>query len=200
MAANLNRDPDLEWLDHVQPIGLVVATSLLKELGLSPVRQSPIDTGAVAELLEVDASKPALRDPWAFAEEILGWESRHVAGAPGSPAIPDELFVSLPEHATTLKPTWAVAELGDGEQRWQLLVRVERPRGSIRMRAALSMAGRRRLISASSAFCVIRASSLVSWVTDKTLRLIYAPRGETSGHLTFPIRPLGTVAGSGEMV
>ena len=125
MATNLNRDPDLEWLDHVQPIGLVVATSLLKELGLSPVRQSPIDTGAVAELLEVDASKPALRDPWAFAEEILGWESRHVAGAPGSPAIPDELFVSLPEHATTLKPTWAVAELGDGEQRWQLLVRVE---------------------------------------------------------------------------
>jgi hypothetical protein len=32
-------------------------------------------------------------------------------------------------------------------------------------------------------------------VTDKALRLIYAPRGETSGHLTFPIRPLGTVAG-----
>jgi hypothetical protein len=32
-------------------------------------------------------------------------------------------------------------------------------------------------------------------VTDKALRLIYAPRGETSGHLTFPIRPLGTVSG-----
>jgi hypothetical protein len=27
------------------------------------------------------------------------------------------------------------------------------------------------------------------------LRLIYAPRGETSGHLTFPLRELGTVAG-----
>jgi hypothetical protein len=33
-------------------------------------------------------------------------------------------------------------------------------------------------------------------VTDKALRLIYAPRGETSGHLTFfPVRSLGTVAG-----
>jgi hypothetical protein len=39
MATNLNRDPDLEWLDHVQPVGLVVASSLLKELGLSPFRK-----------------------------------------------------------------------------------------------------------------------------------------------------------------
>ena len=32
-------------------------------------------------------------------------------------------------------------------------------------------------------------------ITDNALRLTYAPRGETSGHLTFPIRPLGTVSG-----
>ncbi|MEP7006545.1 MAG: hypothetical protein ABI810_11210 [Sphingomonas bacterium] len=32
-------------------------------------------------------------------------------------------------------------------------------------------------------------------ITDNALRLTYAPRGETSGHLTFPIRPLATVAG-----
>ena len=29
-------DPDLEWLDLVRPVGLVVAPSLLKELGLTP--------------------------------------------------------------------------------------------------------------------------------------------------------------------
>jgi hypothetical protein len=126
MATEINRDPDLEWLDHVQPVGLVVAPSLLKRLGLSPLRQTPIDTGAVAELLEQDTAKPALRDPWAFVEEVLGWEARHVAGAADGTPIPDEeLFVALPEHDTTLKPTWAVAELGEGEQRWQLLVRVE---------------------------------------------------------------------------
>ena len=85
MATDLNRDPDLEWLDHVQPVGLVVAPSLLKGLGLSPIRQSPIDTGAVAELIERDTSKPALRDPWAFVEQMLGWEARHVAGSAGRP-------------------------------------------------------------------------------------------------------------------
>ena len=162
MATNLNRDPDLEWLDHIQPVGLVVATSLLKELGLTPLRQSPIDTGAVAELLAPDTSKRALPDAWAFAEQILGWESRHVAGAPGGPPIPDDLLVSLPEHSTTLKPTWAVAELGDGEQRWQLLVRVEAADVDIRMRAAPLMAGKPRLTSGSSASCATLVSTPAS--------------------------------------
>ena len=194
MATNIYRDPDLEWLDHVQPVGLVVASSLLKELGLSPVRQTPIDTGEVAELLATDASKRALSDPWAFAEKILGWETRHVAGAPGGPPIPDDLLVSLPEHATTLKPTWAVAELGDGEQRWQLLVRVEAAgidpdaRGALDGWEATPHQRFERLLRDTG----VNAGLLI---TDTVVRLIYAPSGETSGHLTFPIRPLGTVAG-----
>jgi N-6 DNA Methylase len=195
MATDIKRDPDLEWLDHVQPVGLVVAPSLLKRLGLSPLRQSPIDTGAVAELIERDTLKPALRDPWAFVEQVLGWEARHVAGAPGGPLIPDEdLFVALPEHETTLKPTWAVAELGGGEQRWQLLVRVEAAgvapdkRGALDGWEATPHQRFERLLRDTDVYAGLL-------VTDKVLRLIYAPRGETSGHLTFPIRPLGTVAG-----
>ena len=66
-----------------------------ERLGLSPLRQTPIDTGPVSELLDPDTSKPALPDPWAFVEQVLGWEARHVAGAPGGPAIPDEICSSL---------------------------------------------------------------------------------------------------------
>ena len=33
----------------------------------------------------------------------------------------------LPEHGTTLRPTWAVAELGERDRPWQLLVRIEAP-------------------------------------------------------------------------
>jgi hypothetical protein len=195
MATDLNRDPDLEWLDHVQPVGLVVAPSLLKRLGLTPLRQTPIDTGAVTGLLDPDTSKPALRDPWVFVEQVLGWEARHVAGAPAGPAIPDEeLLVALPEHDTTLKPTWAVAELGEGEQRWQLLVRIEAAgvepdaRGALDGWEATPHQRFERLLRETGVFAGLL-------VTDKALRLIYAPRGETSGHLTFPIRPLGTVSG-----
>jgi hypothetical protein len=195
MATDLNRDPDLEWLDHVQPVGLVVASSLLKRLGLSPLRQTPIDTGAVSGLLDPDTSRPALRDPWAFVEQVLGWEARHVAGAPGGPAIPEEeLLVRLREHDTTLAPTWSVAELGEGEQRWQLLVRVEAggvdpdKRGALDGWEATPHQRFERLLRDTGVFAGLM-------VTDKALRLIYAPSGETSGHLTFPIRPVGTVAG-----
>ena len=59
MAIDINRDPDLEWLDHVPQVGLVVAPTLLKELGLIPSRQSAIETGEVAEIIGDDLATPA---------------------------------------------------------------------------------------------------------------------------------------------
>ena len=59
--------------------------------------------------------KPAFNNPWAFFEEVLGWEAQHVAGSPGGPKLPDDFHVRLPDHDTTLSPTWAVAELGGGD-------------------------------------------------------------------------------------
>jgi hypothetical protein len=127
MAAELKRDPDIEWLDHVRPVGLVVASVLLKELGLAPSRQTQTDTAIIVEHVGEDSSKPAFQNPWAFFEEVLGWKPQHVAGSPGGPVLPDDLHVRLPDHDTTLSPTWAVAELGANNKHWQLLVRIEGP-------------------------------------------------------------------------
>jgi hypothetical protein len=206
MAAEIYRDPDLEWLDHVPPVGLVVAPTLLKELGLLPLRQTPIDTGQVAEIIGPELSKPALTDPWAFFEHVLGWEARHVAGAPGGPAIPDELLVALPEHGTTLRPTWAVAELGDGDRRWQLLVRIEVPgvdpdaRNALDGWEATPHQRFERLLRDTGVFAGLliserdeRKDGEVRYYPE--FRLIFAPRGETSGHQSFPIRPMAMVAG-----
>jgi hypothetical protein len=194
MADILYRDPDLEWLDHVQPVGLVVAPSVLKELGLTPLHQSPVDTAEAAEHLSPDESGPALPDPWAFMEKMLGWNAAHVAGAPGGPELPDTLLVSLPEHATTLAPTWAVAELGQNGQPWQLLVRIEAASIEPDNRAQLDgweaspHQRLERLLRDTGVFAGLL-------ITDRELRLVYAPRGETSGYLSFPLRPLGMVAG-----
>jgi len=206
MAMEIYRDPDLEWLDHVPPVGLVVAPTLLKELGLPPLRQTPIDTGQVAEIIGSDLSKPALTDPWAFVEKVLGWEARHVAGAPGGPASPDELLVALPEHGTTLRPTWAVAELGDSDRRWQLLVRIEAPgvdpdaRNALDGWEATPHQRFERLLRDTGIFAGLliserdeRKDGEVRYYPE--FRLIYAPRGETSGHQSFPIRPMAMVAG-----
>ena len=60
--------------------------AVLKELGLSPRGRRQIDTAAVASAHRAGCrrSRPS-RDPWAFVETVLGWEARHVAGAPGGP-------------------------------------------------------------------------------------------------------------------
>ena len=188
------------------PVGLVVAPALLKELGLLPLRQTPIDTGQVGEIIGSDLSKPALLDPWVFVERVLGWEARYVAGAPEGPAIPDDLLVALPEHGTTLRPTWAVAELGEGDRRWQLLVRVEAPgvdpdaRNALDGWEATPHQRFERLLRDAGVF----AGLLISERDERRdgeiryypeFRLIYAPRGETSGHQDFPIRPMAMVAG-----
>ena len=194
MSEDINRDPDIEWLDHVRPVGLVIAPSLIKELGLAPTRQTAVDTAEAAEQIHLEGSGPALRDPWAFAQAILGWEARHVAGPPGETEIPVSLVVPLPEHNTSLQPSWAVRELGAGASEWQLLVRVEEAGVDPDQRAsqegweATPQQRFERLLRETGIFVGLM-------ITDNALRLTYAPRGETSGHLTFPIRPLATVAG-----
>ena len=89
MVAEINRDPALAWLDHVQPVGLVVAPLVLKDLGLVPTPQTLADTAVLAGLLNDKLETPALRDPWAVVQNVLGWESEHVVGSPGGPLVPE---------------------------------------------------------------------------------------------------------------
>jgi hypothetical protein len=206
MATDLKRDPDLEWIDFIRPIGLVVAPVLLKELGLAPSRQTQADSAVVAAHVADDSSKPAFNNPWGFFEEVLGWEAAHVAGSPGGPELPEEFYVRLPDHDTTLSPTWAVAELGGGDTAWQLLVRIEAPgidpdaRGALEGWEATPHQRFERLLRDSGVFAglLVTEKKEVKDGEDSytpELRLIYAPSGETSGHLTFPLRALATVAG-----
>jgi hypothetical protein len=186
-------DPDLEWLDLVKPrVGLVVAQSLLKELGLTPELQTRVDSAAVAELLRPeDEEGAALLNTWAFVEHILGWPKERVAGAPGGPVLPEDLCKVLPEYDTVLEPHWAVAGLDGG---WQLLVRVEMPgtkpdaRGALAGWEATPHQRFERLLREMKV-------PIGVLITDKELRLVYAPSRETSGWIAFPLRPLGTVAG-----
>ncbi len=206
MATEIKRDPDLEWIDYVRPVGLVVAPVLLKELGLAPSRQNQADTAVIAAHVGEDSSEPGFKHPWAFFEEVLGWEAPHVAGSPDGPELPDELHVRLPDHDTTLSPTWAVTELGAGNTPWQLLVRIEAPGIDPDARAALEgweatpHQRLERLLRETGIF----AGLLITEKNERKdgedhyapeLRLIYAPSGETSGHLTFPLHALATVAG-----
>src|SRR5262249_51798721 len=125
---------------------------------------------------------------------------------PGGPPLTDDLFIRLPEHDTTLGPTWAVEELEKGDRRWQLLVHIEPAgvdpdaRNSADGWEASPHQRFERLLRETGVFAGLIVSERNQPRDGQDnyqpeLRLIYAPRGETSGHLTFPLRALATVAG-----
>lgn len=188
-----NRDPNLEWLGYVQPVGLVLSPAVLDRYGLVPEEQTRADGEAVAACLAPEDEARALADPWIFFSRILGWREHQVAGLPNGKPLPDGLSVAIDEADTVLEPHWAVI---DPEGRPTLLVRIEEPgiapdqRGALSGWEATPHQRFERLLRENEAG--VRAGILL---TDNQLRLVYAPKGETSGWLSFPLRALATVAG-----
>jgi hypothetical protein len=115
-------DPNAEWIGNVQPVGLVLAATVLARHGLNPADQTRADSEAVRALLSANDEGPALPDPWTFFTQILDWRPKQVAGAPGGPPLPEELAVRVEESETNLTPHWAVT---DPDKGWQTLVRLE---------------------------------------------------------------------------
>ncbi|BBE73283.1 Eco57I restriction-modification methylase domain-containing protein [Oharaeibacter diazotrophicus] len=188
MAGN---DPNEEWLGHVQPVGLVVAPVVLKTYDLVPEPQTRTDTEAVRAHLTPGDAGPALADAFAFFADVLGWRPRQVAGSPGGAPIPDELILRIDESDVEIAPHWAVTNPAGG---FQILVRIEAPGVEPDQRKALDgweATPHQRL----ERLCKERQVRIGLLVTDAELRLVYAPRGETSGWLRFPLRSLGEVGG-----
>lgn len=184
-------DPNEEWLGHVQPVGLVVAPAVLRKYDLVPTDQTRLDSTAVTDVLAATDEGPALPDPWRVFSEILGWRPRQVAGSPGGDPVPDGLVLRIEESDTDIEPHWAVSDLAGG---WQILVRVEAPGVAPEARGAIEgweATPHQRL----ERLCKEKQVKIGILVTDNELRLIYAPRGETSGWLRFPLRSLKEVGG-----
>jgi hypothetical protein len=188
MALN---DLNAEWIGNVQPVGLVVAPTVLAGLGLNPAEQTRADSDAVRALLNGDDGGPVLHDPWAFFTQILGWRGKQVAGAPGGPPLPAMFSIRVEESDTELIPHWAVTA---PDNHWQILVRTEAPGVAPEARRALTgwEATPHQQLER-----LLRETDVPTGIliTDDELRLIHAPRGETSGWLKFPLRSLGDVGG-----
>jgi hypothetical protein len=198
------QDETAEWLNYLQPEGLVVGANVLREKGLGPIRQTPFDTDAAAQALGLpsdarreDDKQFALHDPWDFFETVLGWPKSLVAGSPGGPTVPDTLTVKVPEHETLLAPDMAVlwkdpAPEGVPVEALVMLAPNFDPDNRNQYASGEWEASPHQRLERLLRETNVGVGVLVA---RNVVRLVYAPRGETAGWLSWPLAPLGRVEG-----
>ena len=212
----------LEWLGFIQPNGLVVSAPALVKAGAVLNRQDAEGQNRLAACLrerELDPARgpePCLPDFREFAAAVLGWgfSPRGYAGTEEAP-IPSELAVSLPDYGETLRPRFAVRERdpGDGQPPWQLLVQVLDPGQDFDAPAATasgdggaggspgsgSGGGLRRLEASPHGRIerLLRGAGVSAGLlfNGVALRLVSAPRGESSGWMDFRVADMSRPAG-----
>ena len=184
----------LEWLGFVRPTGLVVAPSALVRAGAVLDRRDVDGQDqlkkclAAAETGAGGTGFPRFRD---FASNVLGWSFKPegYAGTAGE-KVPPQLEVVMPDGGGSVRPHYAVRKGRDSAE-WQLLVYVceggrDLDRGQARSAAPHETMER-----------LLRATDVPAGLlfTGEVVRLVSAPKGESSGWLDFRVADMVETAG-----
>jgi hypothetical protein len=189
-----------EWLGYLQPEGLVVAPATLVDAQTVLDDHAGVVAQATLRALAGDADaehEPCLDDFPRACVELLGWQPGDLAGAPGGPELPRGLEVALVEYGDVLAPTYAVPD-PERPGAWLMLVQVV-PRTLALDALPADPALHQRWHATPHARCerLLRETRVpIGLLCNGThLRLLHAPRAESTGHVTFPIAFLLTVEG-----
>jgi len=194
----------LEWLGFVQPTGLVVSAPAMVRAGAILNRNDQEGQRLLRAAVvgtEEDAGEdaaPRLADFSTFSKDVLGWRwsPKGYAGTKDAP-IPDELHVHLPDYDETLVPDFAVIERdpAEGKPGWQLLV-TELSTGQdldapVKGRGHLETSPHGRMER------LLRRTEVSAGLlfNGEVIRLISAPRGESSGWMDFRVADMVQTAG-----
>jgi hypothetical protein len=193
------RDPEtlahLEWLGYVQPVGLVVSVPALLAGGAHVNRNITPDQQRFLSILPRDNQGeivPEIRDFPEFACTVLGWDQADLISTDQL----ESLVVAV--YGELLQPTFAVKEFKpkDPTRPWLLLIQVL-PEGTA-FDALSEGDGRHWQATPHHKFeRLLRESEAPIGVlcNGTQVRIAYAPRGETSGYLTFTVSEMTSVAG-----
>lgn len=200
-------DPELlahqEWLGYLQPVGLVVAPAAMQDAGWVVTRSGSElierqeryreSLEALGSDEEADAEDRELG--FASIETLLvdhlGWSSDQVQS---NPNLIEGYTRELPELGETLQPSAVVpAAISEGVQ---LLVQElplltpldQKVTGGEHLWRASAQERFERLLRETG----VEAGLLFN---GRQLRLVVAPKGESSGHITFSLKDLAAVSG-----
>lgn len=199
------RDPEVqahqEWIGYVQPVGLVVSIPALLGAGAYINRNfGPLHRQFLSALPSNGDGQPIpeIHDFPEFARTVFGWANDDLYGAPGAPTVPESLEAPLPEYNETLLPTYALHEFQpkDSEHEWILLINVL-PKGSEFDTVAELDPHRWQATPQARFERLLRETRVPAGllVNESEIRLVYAPKGETSGYMTFKLKEMSQVAG-----
>lgn len=195
-------DPEIlrhkEWLGFLQPVGLVVSPPALVK-AQAVVNRNVIDLQQILQDIVSEGDNQTKGCSWIsdfseFAVEVLGWEPDDLESDPERLT---QLEVVLPEYGEVLTPSYAVSDPdGDG---WLMLVQVIPPGSDFdEVDPAVAQSTTRWHANPQAKFeRLLREKEIPIGLLDNgtDLRLVYAPRGESSRHLTFPIQAMCEVSG-----
>jgi hypothetical protein len=195
MAYDAILDFHQEWLGYARPQGLVVSLAALKSAQLS------VDRGLLPEvqrkLLAVlgEGETPEIPNFLVFASQFLEWPLDRLAGAPAGPALDAALTVNLTELNDSLQPSYALYDSTPGPRPLVLVKELAadvdpdfEPKEKSHGWQASAQARFERLLRETQVPIGILA-------TGRLIRLVYAPRGESSGHITFQVSQMVLTAG-----
>lgn len=201
-----------EWLGYLQPNGLVVSPQVLFD------QQVIIDRSTLAELQRDFSAKiatppggeseprfgPFLQPhadgtPDGFAIRFLGWDAAQIDwNTLERNTLDTSLTVSIPELGATLSPTAALRSPPSSKPetpQYQLLVEEVEPDAPLDDRYQASHLWETTRSSKFERLLTETGVPLGILSNGKQIRLFYAPRGETAGHLTFDATHMTGTAG-----
>jgi hypothetical protein len=204
----------LEWLGYVQPIGLIVSVPAMLEAQCYINKNIIGEHARFLECLPRDKNDeivPEITDFAAFAQKCLEWEAGDIVellDASCQLSVREDLTIALPQYNEVLRPTHVVLNFQPDQERETnnqqltsnnyLMLIQQLPTGrdfdepseadsSSHWHAAPQLKFER----------LLRESQVPIGLLSncRQLRLVYAPRGESSGHATFNVDEMVQVAG-----
>ena len=202
----------LEWIGFVRPTGLVVSAPALVKAGVILNRRDIAGHNLLKECVANGDREAVVPDFPTFASKVLGWSfsPKGYAGTDEAP-IPSDLELPLPESGAVFRPDFAVRaeparvstprpsgtneDDGEASSPWQLLVSIREPDEDLDR--ATSEGGGLEISPHGRMERLLRHTGVPAGLifNGSTIRLVSAPRGESSGWLDFQVTDMVQTAG-----
>jgi hypothetical protein len=191
----------LEWIGFARPTGLVVSAPALVRAGAILDQRDTeghrLFASCLTEAPLNGAAIPHIADFQEFASKVLGWSFSPKGYTDSNGSLPSELEVPLPDYGEILRPDLAIREIDppEGGSKWQLLVRLLGPQEDLDEIAQRD--GRLEASEHGRMERLLRETGVPAGLlfNGQTLRLISAPRGESSGWVDFHVADMAQTAG-----